>query len=227
MRVFAVIPAYHEAQRLPGVLEAVAPYVDGIVVVDDGSSDDTSSVVTHPKAVVLRHPLNRGQGAALRTGTIAALELGADIIVHVDADGQHDPESIPAMIVPIREGVADVVLGSRFLTIRPEGMPWARRILLTGIRQFNCWVVGIPSYVTDPQSGFRAFSAAAARQVNFQQDRMAHASEILRLVTRSSLRWQEVPVRVRYTEYSLSKGQKATDALKVAWQLVLGEFHRS
>ncbi|MBP7005874.1 glycosyltransferase family 2 protein [Patescibacteria group bacterium] len=227
MRVFAVIPAYHEAERLPGVLDAIAPHVEGMVVVDDGSRDETASVVTHPKAVVLRHPLNRGQGAALRTGTVAALELGADVIVHVDADGQHDPEGIARVVAPICDGSADVVLGSRFLTIRPEGMPSMRRVLLMGVRQFNRWVVGIPGRVTDPQSGFRAFSAMAARQIDFQQDRMAHASEILRLVTRSSLRWQEVPVRVRYTEDSLRKGQKATDAFKVAWQLVLGAFHRS
>ena len=226
MRCFAVIPAYQEAARLPGVLAAVVPHVDGVVVVDDGSHDDTALAAVHPQAYVLRHALNRGQGAALRTGTAAALELGADIIVHLDADGQHDPSYIHSVTDPIRAGHADVVLGSRYLGVEPEGIPPARRALHWGIRQFNRWILGIPATLTDPQSGFRAFSAAAARGLSFHQDRMAHASELLRNVTRSSWRWVEVPVRVTYSAESLRKGQKATDAVKIAWHLVLGAFHR-
>lgn len=227
MRLVAVIAAYQEAARLSGVLALVAPHVDRMVVVDDGSTDGTAQAVDHPQAVLLRHSLNRGQGAALRTGTAAALELGADIIVHLDADGQHDPTSIAALVAPIRAGEADIVFGSRFLGIPAEGMPRARRVLIWGIRQFNRWVLGIPAVVTDPQTGFRALSAPAARALTFHQDRMAHASEILSRVTRSSWRWREVPARVVYTEYSLKKGQKGTDALKVAWKLILGAFQRS
>lgn len=227
MRRIAVIAAYQEAARLPGVLELVAPHVDRIVVVDDGSTDGTAATVSHPQAVVLRHSLNRGQGAALRTGTAAALELGADVIVHLDADGQHDPTSIATVVAPIAAGEADIVFGSRFMGIPAEGMPASRRFLIWGIRQFNRWVLGIPAAVTDPQTGFRALSAAAARDLTFHQDRMAHASEILGRVTRSSWRWREVPARIVYTEYSLKKGQKGTDALKVAWKLILGAFQRS
>lgn len=225
MRSIAVIPAFQAANTLPGVLEAVSPYVDGIVVVDDGSSDLTTDVAKHPKAFALRHAINRGQGAALRTGTAAALELGADIVIHVDADGQHDPSYIPSILAPIQNNEADIVIGSRFLGVPTEGAPLQRRILHRLIRQFNRWILGIPANITDPQCGFRAMSAAAAKGVRFHQDRYAHASEILRIVTRSSWRWREVPVRVIYSQESLRQGQKSTDAIKIVWQLVIGAFH--
>lgn len=228
MRVFAVVPAYQEGTRLRGVLEALQKHVDGIVVVDDGSTDDTSAIARGSERVwVVRHGLNRGQGAALRTGTRAALEIGAEIIVHIDADGQHNPENIAGAIAPIVAGEADIVLGSRYLGVKPEGIPFFRRVLHIGIRQFNRWILAIPARITDPQSGFRALSAMVARDLAFEQDRMAHASEILRLVTRSSWRWREVPIHVRYSAATLEKGQRSIDAIKVAWQLILGMFHRT
>lgn len=223
MNVIAVIPAYNEAGRIARTIASVRPHVDGVVVVDDGSSDGTANCVIR-NALLLRHRINRGQGAALRTGTEAALRNRAEIIVHIDADGQHDPSCIPALLDPLRRGEADVVFGSRFLDQAPDGMPLVRRGLLTAARTFNALLAGVPRRVTDPQSGMRAMTAAAARRIECRQDRMAHCTEILRLVTRSSLRWREVPVRVRYTAESLSKGQTSMDALKIAWQLFLGVF---
>lgn len=226
MRVIAVIPAYNEASRLEGVLARLRPFVQQIVVVDDGSSDDTSRVAKAAGVVVLRHGVNRGQGAALRTGTIAALRLGAEGIVHLDADGQHHPEALIDALAPIREGKADIVLGSRFLGVAPQGMPKARQLLLRAGIHFNRWMLGIPARVTDPQSGFRVLRAEAARALVFRQDRMAHASELLRVITRSSWRWQEIPVPVSYSRETLAKGQKTFDAPRIAWQLILGMFHR-
>lgn len=225
MNVIAVIPAYNEAKRIREVVTAVRPFVDGVVVVDDGSSDGTTDAVTAQDSIcVLRHALNRGQGAALRTGTEAALRLGADVVVHVDADGQHDPSFIPTLVEPIRSGASDVVFGSRFLGESPEGIPTVRRALLHAARTFNAMAMGIPRVVTDPQSGMRAMTAEAARALELRQDRMAHCSEILRCVTISNLRWREVPVRVRYTPESLAKGQKASDAMTIVWHLILGVF---
>ncbi len=223
MKVIAVIPALNEAGRIAKTVEGVRPFVDGVVVVDDGSSDATATTNVGD-AVVLHHAVNRGQGAALRTGTEAALRLGTDVIVHVDGDGQHDPQFIPTLVGPIRRGEADVTFGSRFLGESPEGMPLSRRALLHAARAFNAIAMGIPKRVTDPQSGMRAMTRDAARKIDFKQDRMAHCSEILRLVTKSGLRWTEVPIRVRYTDESLAKGQKSSDALKIAWQLLLGVF---
>ena len=224
MKVLAVIPAFREVSRIGATIAAVRPFVDGIVVVDDGSGDGTAEVARVGDTIVLAHSINRGQGAALRTGTEAALRLGAEVIVHVDADGQHDPSFIPTLVAPLKEGRADVVFGSRFLGEKSEGMPASRRMFLQAARTFNAMAVGIPRRMTDPQSGMRAMTATAARQIDFHQDRFAHCSEILRLVTHSDLRWIEVPVRIRYTADSLAKGQKSTDALKVVWQLLMGVF---
>ncbi len=228
MKVIGVVPAYNEQGRIERTVSACLPYVDELVVVDDGSMDQTFSALKSMSNIhAIRHAINRGQGAALRTGTKAALTLGADIIVHIDADGQHNPAQIPTLAKPIQLGQADIVFGSRFLDAKPQGMPRSRRFLLWGARWFNTFTQGIPRSVTDPQSGFRAFSSLAASQINFKQDRMAHASEILKLATRSNLRWQEVPINVSYTAESLRKGQKNTDALKIAWQLFLGIFTKS
>jgi len=226
MKVIAAIPAFREATRIGDTVRGVLPLVDGAVVVDDGSDDATAEAARSAGAIVLRHRLNRGQGAALRTATEAALRLGAEAILHVDADGQHDPASIPAVLDPLRRGETDVVFGSRFLSTESSSMPPTRRMLLTVARTFNTLAVGVPRRVTDPQSGFRALTSTAARQVDFRQDRFAHCSEILRLVTHSTLRWVEVPVRVHYSAYSLKKGQKPWDAARIVWQLVLGVFAR-
>jgi len=224
MKTVAVMPAYQEEPRIGAAVLGVKKHVPTVVVVDDGSTDLTAERAREAGAIVLKHAFNRGQGAALKTGTLAALELGAEIIVHVDADGQHDPEFLPALIRPIEENAADVVFGSRYLGVKADGLPWVRRWVHAGARIFNSYALGIPRSVTDPQSGLRALTAAAARELDFSQDRMAHASEILRLVTRSRWRWLEVPVKVRYTEETLAKGNKVSDAFKIVWELFLGMF---
>lgn len=224
--MIAVMPAWNEAPRIKDAIFGVKAHVDQVIVVDDGSRDETAEAAREAGAVVLRHAVNRGQGAALKTGNIAALKLGADIVVHVDADGQHDPESISRLLEPIKSGEADVVFGSRFLGVQPEGMPLLRRAVLQGGRLFSNYALGIPHRVTDSQAGLRALTARAAREIDFRQNERAHCSEILRLVTRSSLRWREIPIRVRYTPDTLAKGNRTTDAFKIAWELLIGAFQR-
>lgn len=224
MRIVAVIPAYNEAPRLGAVLASLKPFVDEIIVVDDGSQDETSFVARQEGVHLLRHDINRGQGAALKTGTMAALTLAPDIIVHLDADGQHDASTLTLLLAPLKSQQADIVYGSRFAGVDAQDMPTSRRALLRAARLFSQYVLGIPHSVTDPQSGLRAMRRPVAEALVFAQDGMAHCSEILRWVTRSSFRWQEVPVRVRYTQASLQKGQKASHAFKIVWELLLGEL---
>ena len=226
MKVTAVIPAWNEAPRIGAVLQAVLPHVQEVIVVDDGSQAGTQEVLRAHPVVSVSHVINRGQGAALRTGTHAAVSRGADIILHLDADGQHDPNVIPVLIQPILSGEADVVLGSRFLGVDPVGMPSTRRVLLKLARWFNWFVLGIPLSITDAQSGLRAFRREVAETLEFTQDQMAHASELLRLFTRSSWRVREVPIRVLYSDEVLKKGVKSRDAVGIVWQLFLGLWHR-
>ncbi|MDD5725944.1 MAG: glycosyltransferase family 2 protein [Patescibacteria group bacterium] len=223
MKVIGVVPAFNEEKRITDVLRAYLAYVDEIVVVDDGSNDKTAEAAKIEKVNVLRHAVNRGQGAALRTGTTAALELGAEVIVHLDADGQHNPKNIPELIKPLAEGQADVVMGSRFMNLEPSGMPLTRYWLLKAARVFNTMALGIPKTVTDPQCGLRAMTAKAARTLDFKQDGFAHASELLRLITRSGLRWREIPVSISYSQESLGKKVRP-DALRIVWHLFIGVF---
>lgn len=222
-RVVAVVPAYREAGRVGATVHTLRPYVDDVVVVDDGSPDATGDEARAAGARVLRHLLNRGQGAALATGIAYALRRGADVVVTFDADGQHDPEDLAALTAPLRDGSADVALGSRFLDGRSNPPP-LRRLLLRLAVLFTRATTGLR--LTDAHNGLRAFSRAAAAGLRIRQDRMAHASEILSEIRRLSLRVREVPVRVRYTEDSLRKGQRASGAFRILFDLLLGESLR-
>ncbi|KKS44441.1 MAG: Glycosyl transferase family 2 [candidate division CPR1 bacterium GW2011_GWA2_42_17] len=227
MKIIAVVPAYNEAKRLGDVLLKLKTKVDGVVVVDDGSRDATEKVAREMGAVTLKHIVNRGQGLALRTGTEAALRLGADIIVHFDADGQHDDNFIENLIQPIKNGQAEVVFGSRFL-YREQCLPMGRRIVLLVGKVFNMVFLGVSKKITDPQSGLRAFNKNAGNWLlNYlTQDRMAHTSEILAQIIKSDFMWTEIPVKIKYSAETLAKGQKGFDGFKIVWQFVRHKLHR-
>jgi len=220
MQIWIVVAAYNEADRLETTLrDLLTTGVGQIVVVDDGSFDDTRSVAARFPVWTLRHPVNCGQGAAVRTGITFALDRGADVIVTFDADGQHDASDIPGLIAPILERRTDVVLGSRFLG-RAIDMPRGRRLLLTCARWLTRIVARVA--VTDPQNGLRAFSRHAAREIRIAQDGMAHASEIVEQLPGRRLRFCEAPVTVRYTPETLAKGQCPWSAIRIVGDLIAG-----
>lgn len=222
-RVFIVIAAYNEAHAISEVVRELLVRYRHVVVVDDGSQDDTAQVALQAGACVLTHLVNRGQGAALQTGITYALEHGAEYIVTFDADGQHDADDIASLIAPIREGRVQITLGSRFLEHKAK-MPVSRRILLF----FGVLFMRVMAHarLTDAHNGLRAFSRHAAQRIDLQLDRMAHASEIVDQVVASGLPYVEVPVRVRYTAYSLAKGQRNSAALRVAFDYLMQRLTR-
>ncbi|MBI4280774.1 glycosyltransferase family 2 protein [Candidatus Uhrbacteria bacterium] len=220
--VIAVIPAYNEAKTIGGVVQATLPFVDAVLVVDDGSSDETGTVAAGAGARVVRHVLNRGLGATLGTGIQAAVRAGASYVVTLDADGQHDPQEIEKLLNPLRRDLADVVLGSRLLI--SVGMPPARRIANQLGNLLTFLLFGI--FVTDSQSGFRAFNRQAAAVIRLRSNRMAVSSEIVAEIGRHDLRLAEVPVRPIYTEYSLSKGQNFRVGLRTLYHLLLRRIGR-
>ena len=218
--MWIVIPAFKESVRVRTTLAELLPRYSNIVVVDDGSPDDTGAVARSCGVWVVRHPINRGHGAALQTGIDFALLQGAETIVTFDADGQHDPADIPAILEPVQSGAADIALGSRFLG-HTVGMPLSRRIVLKAAVLFTRVVSRI--HVTDTHNGFRAFSRAAAQSLRIRQDRMAHASEILDEIRRLGLRYREVPVTIRYSAATLEKGQSSWNAVRIVWQFLVGK----
>ena len=204
MKTFCVIPAYNEAKNIEQVIKEVLPAVDAVVVVDDCSTDKTAQAAAAAGAVVLRHLLNRGQGAALRTGTADALDQGAEIIIHFDADGQFSAADLPALTEPLRTGEAEIVFGSRFLK-KGNVLPAAKRyLIMPTARLINRLFFGVK--LTDPQSGLRALTAAAARCLSWREDRMAHCSEILWRAHRLHLKIKEVPMTVSYRRFGQSAG---------------------
>ena len=220
-KVWLVIAAYNEGERLGRTLEAVRRLGHQVVVVDDGSQDDTGAVALRHPVWVLRHRLNCGQGAALQTGIDFALDRGAEILVTFDADGQHSPEDVARLVEPVRAGRADVALGSRFLG-RAIGLRPTRRLVLKLGVLFTRVVSGVR--VSDTHNGLRALSRHAARRIRITQDRMAHASEILDRIRQQGLRYCEVPVTIRYSEETLAKGQSSWNALKIAGEFLLGRL---
>jgi glycosyltransferase involved in cell wall biosynthesis len=207
---WVVIAAYNEGEIIRGVITELVGAGWPVVVVDDGSADGTATAARMPGAHVLRHVLNLGQGAALQTGIDYALRRGARYVVTFDADGQHRVEDIPALLDALVH--ADIALGSRFLgTI--EGATAGRRALLRTATTVSNGLSGLS--LTDAHCGLRAFRASAAPRIRIQQDRMAHASELLRKIKTSGLRVAEVPVTVRYTEYSMRKGQRGLAAVRI------------
>jgi glycosyltransferase involved in cell wall biosynthesis len=213
MKIVAVIPAYNEEKRIAATVADAAKFSAAVVVTDDCSKDRTGEVARAAGAHVLRHIINRGQGAALQTGTSYALEvLSPDVIVHFDADGQMLGEEIPLLIEPIATGEAEVVLGSRFLG-KKANMPLTRLITLRLALLFTILISGIR--VTDTHNGFRALSAKAASEMKITLDRMAHASQILDLIKAKRLKYVERPVTIRYSDETLAKGQSSLGAFVI------------
>ncbi len=216
-KVCVVVPALNEETTLPKVLASLRGRVESVIVVDDGSEDGTERVAKEGGAILIRHIINRGLGAALGTGIEAALFVGADYVVTFDADGQHKSEDISRLVAAAEEGKYDAVIGSRL--INPAGMPLARRLANRIGNAATFILFGL--WVTDSQSGLRLFRADAARRLRLKSNRMEVSSEFIKEIRRLGLRFREIPIEAVYTEYSLSKGQSFVVGLKTLFQLIL------
>lgn len=216
--IVAIIPAFNEADSLESVLLAVKNYVDEIVVVDDGSVDATAEIARRVGAHTLVHELNRGQGAALQTGQEYAALLGADFVVHFDADGQFDPAEILPALEALKNSDADILFGSRFLG-KDANLPLSKKYILHPVGRFINFLFGTPN-MSDAHNGFRILNKKALSVIRIEQDRMAHATEIPALVKEHGLKYIEFPVTVRYFEY----GQNVKGGFRIVKDLILGQF---
>jgi glycosyltransferase involved in cell wall biosynthesis len=220
--VWVVVAAFNEHGSVGKVVrELLKNGYPNVVVVDDGSRDDTAKEAAEAGATSLQHVVNRGQGAALKTGIDYALEQGADIIVNFDADGQHRVEDIPSIIKPVESGKADVTFGSRFL--KKTDVPFIRKFLLKGSVIVLWLFYGVR--MTDAHNGFRALSREAAERIRLTADRMAHASEFVEEVHRLQLKYEEVPVVIRYTKDTMRKGHGGiSEAFRILYTMIVKKF---
>ncbi|OGD93664.1 hypothetical protein A2697_01610 [Candidatus Curtissbacteria bacterium RIFCSPHIGHO2_01_FULL_41_44] len=222
MKTVIVVPAFNESAAISKVLTGIPKKLKGIsqlstLVVDDGSGDNTSQKAKKAGVFVVRHVINRGLGAAIKTGLDWAKSQGADIAVTFDSDGQHDPTDIPRLIQPILNKDADLVIGSRFK--KKQSIP-ADRLILNWFANLTTLVMfGVHS--TDSQSGLRAFSKKAMAQIDLKADRMDFSSEILIEAKRHNLKIEEIPIKAIYTDYSRKKGQKNLNAIPVFARILI------
>jgi glycosyltransferase involved in cell wall biosynthesis len=216
--VCLVVPLYNEAAVIGDVVRGAREVFDRVVVVDDGSSDDSAAAARAAGALLVQHPVNLGQGAALQTGIDVALRLpGVEYLVTFDADGQHRVEDALAMVERLRRDEADVVFGSRFLDDRTQATRLKRVVLRMAVI-YSRMTTGV--HLTDTHNGLRALNRRAATAFRIRQNRMAHASEIIAKVGSTGLRWVEHPVHILYTDYSRAKGQSVLNAVNIVTELL-------
>jgi polyprenyl-phospho-N-acetylgalactosaminyl synthase len=221
--IWVVIAAYNEAPVIADVVADVRSAGHPAVVVDDGSTDGTAAAARTAGAIVLEHPINLGQGAALQTALDFALARGAPFIVTFDADGQHRARDVSRLMDALLRGDADFALGSRFLG-DALNLPSARRRLLQAATWFTRMTTGLR--ITDSHNGLRAMTRRGACAIRLKQNRMAHASELLHQVADSGLKYVEAPVTIEYSAYSLAKGQQLSNSLSIILDLFARRLHR-
>jgi len=197
-KVIACIPAYNEEKTIAKIVLLAQKHVDTVVVVDDGSEDLTGEIAKRLGAYVVRHDTRKGYGAAIQTCFKTARDLNADIMVTLDADGQHDPEEIPKLIKPILDNEADIVIGSRFLNTKSiNEIPLYRRLGIKTITYLTRKATGNRK-LSDAQSGFRAYSRKAIEELEIEETGMSVSTEILLKAAEKKLNIVEVPIFCRY-----------------------------
>lgn len=213
----AAMPAYNEAHAIAEVIKGCKKYVDKVVVVDDGSTDSTVDIAESLGAYVIRHETNKGYGAALKNCFETARQLGADAMVIIDSDGQHDPSEIPKLLEPLKDGF-DLVIGSRFVNGNGKNVPIYRK--------FGMKVLDIATYiagglnVTDSQSGYRAYGRRAIESINLNGTDMSAGSEILIQAKDHKLKFTEVEIHCRYDIENCSSEHPFIHGPKVLFRIL-------
>lgn len=210
-KVIAALPAYNEEIAIGSVVLKTKKYVDKVIVIDDGSSDDTVEIAGLAGAQVIKHEGNRGYGAAIKSCFEAAKNEGANILVIIDADGQHNPDEIPLVLSPVLAGEADMVIGSRFL--EAVDIPAYRRVGINVLTKLTN--IGSKGNVSDSQSGFRTYSKQAINSLKFNSNGMGVGSEILMNAQELGLKIKEVPITCKYKDVEGSTHNPVSHGISV------------
>jgi polyprenyl-phospho-N-acetylgalactosaminyl synthase len=216
--MYVVIPAYNEGTVLSRVVSEVERAGYTVVVVDDGSTDATADHAHASGAIVVRHPFNLGQGAALQTGFEYARSVPSmRWVVTFDADGQHQVSDVLEMLEKARAEHLEVVFGSRFLDDRTSPSPMKKLILRLAVGYTN---LTTGTRLTDAHNGLRLMSRDVVERLDITQNRMAHASELVAQIGEMKVPYGESPVHILYTDYSKSKGQSLWNSVNILVELM-------
>lgn len=227
-RLAILIPVFNEGRIVEQVLEnlirATCDINAQIIVVNDGSNDQTGEILKTfgEQIIVLEHLINAGLGTAITTGFDYVRQHGFDYMITFDADGQHRHEDLKTVYLELLESDADVVIGSRLKDAR--GMPWYRQIGNWGLNIFTYLFFGV--WTTDSQSGLRGFNRRAIETIELESTRMEVSSEIFDQIKRQKLKFSEVPIKAIYTDYSLEKGQSNLNGIKILFKLLMSKLFK-
>jgi len=214
----AIVPAYNEEKTIGSVVRSLFEHVDKVVVVDDASKDNTFGEAKKTGAIVLKHKINCGQGAALETGHEYARRVEADYVLHFDGDGQFNAGDVEPALKQLKEEDAEILFGSRFLDDR-SNVPWFKKNVLYPVGYVVNKIFGAVK-LTDVHNGFRILNKKALNKIQITHDKMAHATEIVSLAKKYNLKYIEFPVKVTYSEY----GQGVSGGIKIVRDLLFGKF---
>jgi glycosyltransferase involved in cell wall biosynthesis len=214
-----IIPAHNEEKRIPQVIRSVKNITKNIIIVDDGSKDKTSKIAKNENVIVLRHMVNLGKGAALKTGCDYAVRNGAKILVVMDADGQHKAEDVPRLVNTLKENNLDIVFGGRKWN---QNMPVVFKI---GNLFLSTMADGLfRMRVKDTQSGFRAFTSEAYKKIRWESSDYSMESEMISKVGKNHLKYREIPIQTIYLDKY--KGTTIFNGVKIAFESLLWKLRR-
>ena len=218
--VWVIVRCHNEASVVASVIRELRAEFPNVVGVDDGSSDGSGRLMAEAGARVVRHSVNLGAGAALQTGVeFALLDPATTYLVCFDADGQHRVSDAVNMVARARNEGLDLLVGSRFLGTAPRGMPFARKVVLRGGRLFERATTGIA--LSDAHNGLRVLSRRFAAGLALTSSDMSYATELLEAVAASGARYGEHPVEIRYSAYSLGKGERSINSVNIAFDVLV------
>lgn len=210
--IFAVIPAYNEEKHIEKVISDSRKYVSNVIVVDDGSNDNSAKIAKKAGALVLKHPFNLGLGASLKTGCEAAIKLGADIIITLDGDCQHDASEIPILVQELKNNDLDIVFGERTF----NKMPFVKK---TG--NYFFYIIGKYLFninIIDTQTGFRVFTKEAYNKINWNSSDYSVAFEIVKNSIKNNLNISTCKINTIYLDNT--KGANIIDGLKIFKRII-------
>ena len=222
--IYIVVPAYNEEKTVSQIIEGIAEEGYNVVLVNDGSKDNTLNLVIESKRkypdkiFVISHMINRGLGAALKTGMTVALNKGAEYILTFDADGQHEIGDIAKVVKPLQDGEADACIGARPLKDMPLSKSFAN-----GVMNFLT-LIFYGCNVQDSQSGLRGFTADTARQIDVVSSGYGVSSEFIKEISDKNFRLSEVTITTIYTPETQSKGTDAIVGLKILFKMIVDLF---
>jgi len=218
-QVCIIVPFYNEEELIEKVLAELIASDYKVIAIDDGSTDKSNEIARKMNCVLLKHPSNFGQGAALQTGiSFARLNPKIEYFVTFDSDGQHQVSNIKYVLQPLLNDETDFVFGTRFQDDKTK-FPFLKRIVLKAAIKYTQLSTGVT--ITDTHNGFRAFNKIAASKINLNFSGMTHASELVEKAGQSGLRIKEVPVHILYTKYTKRKGQSLWNSINILTDLFL------